>query len=198
MAYCGGTERADRETQLVDLSLCERESKSLENFELSSSFFLDTDMAQEKMELGLELLPSSTTTDCNILRRSNSAPLINGLSDNSQVFQTDTLRIRRNSTTFISQQCLLLPPSPIRTSISRLHQIKQEEGMDLINRETMHEREVQAALQISQSWDESLNLNDNDLEGSSSLECVDSIPVSPAASPTRGTGKKKSKPYQQS
>nr|XP_020140525.1 protein FAM122C isoform X4 [Microcebus murinus] len=80
MAYCGGTERADRETQLVDLSLCERESKSLENFELSSSFFLDTDMAQEKMELGLELLPSSTTTDCNILRRSNSAPLINGLS----------------------------------------------------------------------------------------------------------------------
>nr|XP_020140526.1 protein FAM122C isoform X5 [Microcebus murinus] len=79
MAYCGGTERADRETQLVDLSLCERESKSLENFELSSSFFLDTDMAQEKMELGLELLPSSTTTDCNILRRSNSAPLINGL-----------------------------------------------------------------------------------------------------------------------
>lgn len=36
-------------------------------------------MAQEKVELGLELLPSSTTTDCNILRRSNSAPLINGL-----------------------------------------------------------------------------------------------------------------------
>uniref|UniRef100_A0A8C5YC47 Protein FAM122C n=2 Tax=Microcebus murinus TaxID=30608 RepID=A0A8C5YC47_MICMU len=105
-------------------------------------------MAQEKMELGLELLPSSTTTDCNILRRSNSAPLINGLSDNSQVFQTDTLRIRRNSTTFISQQCLFIlifPPL-------------QEEGMDLINRETMHEREVQAALQISQSWDESLNL----------------------------------------
>uniref|UniRef100_A0A8C8ZFG2 PABIR family member 3 n=1 Tax=Prolemur simus TaxID=1328070 RepID=A0A8C8ZFG2_PROSS len=69
-------------------------------------------MTQEKMELSLELLPSSTTTDCNNLRRSNSAPLINGLSDSSQVFQTDTLRIRRNSATCMSQQCLeIIPPT---------------------------------------------------------------------------------------
>lgn len=34
----------------------------------------------------------------------------------------------------------------------------QEEGMDLMNRETAHEREVQTAMQISQSWDESLSL----------------------------------------
>ncbi|XP_045394295.1 P2R1A-PPP2R2A-interacting phosphatase regulator 1-like isoform X1 [Lemur catta] len=189
MAYYCGTGRADHETQLVDLSLMEREPQCLENFQLSRSFFLDTDMMQEKMELSLELLPSSTTTDCNNLRRSNSAPLINGLSDSSQVFQTDTLRIRRNSATCMSQQCLLLPPSPICNSISRLHQIKQEEGMDLINRETVHEWEVQNALWISQSWDESLSLNDNDLEESSSLECIDSILVSPVASPTRGIGK---------
>uniref|UniRef100_A0A8I5T346 PABIR family member 3 n=1 Tax=Pongo abelii TaxID=9601 RepID=A0A8I5T346_PONAB len=36
-------------------------------------------MAQEKMELGFKSLPSSTTADGNILRRVNSAPLINGL-----------------------------------------------------------------------------------------------------------------------
>uniref|UniRef100_A0A8C8ZDI3 PABIR family member 3 n=1 Tax=Prolemur simus TaxID=1328070 RepID=A0A8C8ZDI3_PROSS len=146
-------------------------------------------MTQEKMELSLELLPSSTTTDCNNLRRSNSAPLINGLSDSSQVFQTDTLRIRRNSATCMSQQCLLLPPSPICNSVSCLHQIKQEEGMDLINRETVHEWEEQNALRVSQSWDESLNLNDSDLEESSSLKCIDSILVCPVASPTRRIGK---------
>uniref|UniRef100_A0A2K6G5V5 Family with sequence similarity 122C n=1 Tax=Propithecus coquereli TaxID=379532 RepID=A0A2K6G5V5_PROCO len=127
-------------------------------------------MAQDKMELGLELLPGSTSTHCNILRRSNSAPLINGLSDNSQVFQTDTLKIRRNSTTFMSQQCL-------------------EEVMDLTNRETLHEWELQTALQMSQSWDESFNLNDNDPEASTSPKCIDSIPVSPAVSPTRGIEK---------
>ncbi|XP_049727791.1 P2R1A-PPP2R2A-interacting phosphatase regulator 1-like isoform X7 [Elephas maximus indicus] len=62
-------------------------------------------MARQQMELDLEMLPSSTTTDCNILRRSSSAPLISGLG-----------------------------------SISRLHQIKQEESMGLINRETIYER----------------------------------------------------------
>uniref|UniRef100_A0ABI7W4R9 Uncharacterized protein n=1 Tax=Felis catus TaxID=9685 RepID=A0ABI7W4R9_FELCA len=35
-------------------------------------------MAQEKMDLDLELLPSSATTD-DSLKRSNSAPLISGL-----------------------------------------------------------------------------------------------------------------------
>ncbi|XP_039731640.1 PABIR family member 1 [Pteropus medius] len=85
-------------------------------------------MAQEKMELDLELQPSSTTTDGNILRRFNSAPLISGLGDdNSQVFQADTLRTRGNSTTFRTQNCPILPSSPIHTSIRRLHQIKQQE-----------------------------------------------------------------------
>uniref|UniRef100_A0A8C0N366 PABIR family member 3 n=2 Tax=Canis lupus familiaris TaxID=9615 RepID=A0A8C0N366_CANLF len=66
-------------------------------------------MAQEKMELDLELLPTSATTD-NTLRRSNSAPLINGLGDNSQVFQGDTLTTRRNSTTFMTQHCPKITP----------------------------------------------------------------------------------------
>ncbi|KAM4696809.1 P2R1A-PPP2R2A-interacting phosphatase regulator 1-like isoform 2-T2 [Rhinophrynus dorsalis] len=145
-------------------------------------------MAQEKMELDLDI--PGPPSDGSSLRRSNSAPLINGLSDNSQVFQTDVMRSRRNSTTVVNRQSLAVPSSPIRISSSRLHQIKQEEGVDLmINRETAHEREVQVAMQMSQSWEESLTLSDNDLDKSSSPKRIDFVPVSPAPSPTRGIGK---------
>ncbi|XP_059039396.1 uncharacterized protein LOC131837177 [Mustela lutreola] len=152
----------------ADLSLCEWEPENLENFQPSSGFFLDADMAQEKMELDLELLSSSTTTN-DMLRRSNSAPLISGLGDNSQVFQADMVT-PRNDTMLMEQHCLVntmpvknsksvidmttfssskdypgckgfLPPFPIpiRASFGRLHQIKQEEGMNLMTREAMHE-----------------------------------------------------------
>ncbi|XP_068930217.1 P2R1A-PPP2R2A-interacting phosphatase regulator 1-like isoform X3 [Petaurus breviceps papuanus] len=141
-------------------------------------------MAQEKMELDLEV-----PTDGGGLRRSNSAPLIHGLSDNSQIFQADIIRNRRNSNTFLSRHTLFLPSFPLRMPSSRIHQIKQEEGMDMLNRETVHEREVQTAMQISHTWEESLTLNDNDGEKSSSPRRVDFIPVSPAPSPTRGIGK---------
>ncbi|XP_012665072.1 protein FAM122A [Otolemur garnettii] len=84
-------------------------------------------MAQENMDLELGLLPSSITTDSNILRRTSSAPLINEISDNLQVFEPDTVRMRRNSRVLMSEQCLqcfspslqacvsctALPPSPI-------------------------------------------------------------------------------------
>nr|XP_019573005.1 PREDICTED: protein FAM122C-like isoform X2 [Rhinolophus sinicus] len=96
-------------------------------------------MSQEIMKLDLELLPSSTTTEGNILRGTNSTPLISGLGDIPQVLQSGTLRTRRSSTALMPRQCLFLPPSPTCTSISRLHQIKQEECMDLIKREAMHE-----------------------------------------------------------
>ncbi|XP_041431061.1 P2R1A-PPP2R2A-interacting phosphatase regulator 1 isoform X4 [Xenopus laevis] len=139
-------------------------------------------MAQEKMELELEM--PGPPSDGN-LRRSNSAPLINGLSDNSQVFQTDVIRARRNSATVVNRQSLVVPSSPIRISSSRLHQIKQEEGVDLmINRETAHEREVQVAMQMSQSWEESLSLQCF----SPSLQILVSskgLPPSPTPSPTR-------------
>ncbi|KAM6353856.1 PABIR family member 2 isoform 2-T3 [Alca torda] len=151
-------------------------------------------MSQEKMELDLELPAGSAAApgDGGGLRRSNSAPLIHGLSDNSQVFQPYVLRTRRNSTTVMSRHSMLLSSSPIRIPSSRLHQIRREEGVDLMNRETAHEREVQTAMQISQSWEESLSLSDNDLdksEKSSSPKRIDFIPVSPAPSPTRGIGK---------
>ncbi|XP_056137871.1 P2R1A-PPP2R2A-interacting phosphatase regulator 1 isoform X2 [Lampris incognitus] len=147
-------------------------------------------LPQEKMELDLEIPSSLIQTDGH-LRRSNSAPMINGLSDSSQVFQREVLRSRRNSTTVV-QRPNMVPSSPIRVPSTRLHQIKQEEGVDVMNRETAHEREVQVAMQMSQSWEEILSLSDNDLEksASSSPKRIDFVPVSPAPSPTRGIGKK--------
>lgn len=126
------------------------------------------------------------------LRRSNSAPLIHGLSDFSQVFQPYSFKTRRNSTTIMNSRTFLLPSSTNRIPSSRLHQIKREEGLDIMNRETAHEREVQTAMQISQSWDESLNLSDNDFDKPEKLyspKRIDFTPVSPAPSPTRGFGK---------
>uniref|UniRef100_A0A8D0B188 PABIR family member 2 n=1 Tax=Sander lucioperca TaxID=283035 RepID=A0A8D0B188_SANLU len=147
-------------------------------------------LPQEKMELDLEI-PSSLAQGDGHLRRSNSAPMIHGLSDNSQVFQREVLRSRRNSTTVVNRPNMV-PSSPVRVPSTRLHQIKQEEGVDVMNRETAHEREVQTAMQMSQSWEESLSLSDNDLEksASSSPKRIDFVPVSPAPSPTRGIGKK--------
>ncbi|TRZ02032.1 hypothetical protein DNTS_024189 [Danionella cerebrum] len=177
-------------------------------------------MSQEKMELDLDI-PSCLVQSDGHLRRSNSEPMINGLSDTSQVFQREVLRSRRNSTTVVRPN--VVPSSPVRVPSTRLQRIKQEEGVDVMNRETAHERrvcfliplEVQAAMQMSQSWEESLSLvgdlkcsvdacrsrvatvlfplSDNDLEKSSlssSPKRIDFVPVSPAPSPTRGIGKK--------
>ncbi|XP_055735087.1 P2R1A-PPP2R2A-interacting phosphatase regulator 1-like isoform X3 [Salvelinus fontinalis] len=145
---------------------------------------------QEKMELDL-VIPSTLVQSDGHLRRSNSAPMINGLRE--------ILRSRRNSTTVVNRPNMV-PSSPIRVPSTRLHQIKREEGVDVMNRETAHEREVQAAMQMSQSWEESLSLvrnddapmSDNDFEksASSSPKRIDFVPVSPAPSPTRGIGKK--------
>ncbi|XP_016148638.1 protein FAM122A-like isoform X1 [Sinocyclocheilus grahami] len=146
-------------------------------------------VSQEKMELDVDV-PSSLVQSDGHLRRSNSEPMINGLSDASQVFQREVLRSRRNSTTVVRPN--VVPSSPVRVPSTRLQRIKQEEGVDVMNRETAHEREVQAAMQMSQSWEESLSLSDNDLEksSSSSPKRIDFVPVSPAPSPTRGIGKK--------
>uniref|UniRef100_A0A8C5M5M3 PABIR family member 2 n=1 Tax=Leptobrachium leishanense TaxID=445787 RepID=A0A8C5M5M3_9ANUR len=73
-------------------------------------------MAQEKMELDLEI--PGTPSDGS-LRRSNS------------VFQPDAMRARRNSTTIVNRQSLVVPSSPVCIPSSCLHQIKQEEGVDV-------------------------------------------------------------------
>ncbi|KAM7044284.1 PABIR family member 2 isoform 9-T9 [Molossus nigricans] len=149
-------------------------------------------MAQEKMELDCE----PDTSNGGSLRRSNSAPLIHGLSDLSQVFHPYAFRTRRNSATIMSYHSLvsieLLSTSPNWISNSRLHQIKREKGVDVMNRETSQEREVQMAMQISQTWDENLNLSDSDFDKPKKLyspKRIDFTPVSPAPSPTRGFGK---------
>ncbi|XP_008064477.1 protein FAM122B isoform X4 [Carlito syrichta] len=126
-------------------------------------------MAQEKMELDF----APDTSDGRTLRRSSSAPLIRGLSDLSPDFQPYTSKTRRNSATIMTHHSL-------------------EGGLDMISRETAHEREVQMAMQISQSWDESLSLSDSDFDKPEKLyspKRIDFTPVSPAPSPTRGFGK---------
>ncbi|XP_023574638.1 protein FAM122B isoform X2 [Octodon degus] len=146
-------------------------------------------MSQEKMELDLEPDISLEST----LRRSSSAPQIHGLSDLSPVFQPFTIKSRSNSTTIMNSRSLLLPSSPNRIPSSRLHEIKREEGLDIMNRETAHEREVHSAMQISQSWDESLSLSDSDFDKPEKLyspKKIDFTPVSPAPSPTKGFGKR--------
>ncbi|XP_028315822.1 protein FAM122B isoform X3 [Gouania willdenowi] len=148
-------------------------------------------MPQEKMELDLDI-PSSLVQSEGHLRRSNSAPMINGLSDNANVFQREVLRSRRNSTTVVNRPNMV-PSSPIRVPSTRLHQIKQEEGVDVMNRETAHEREVQAAMQISQSWEESLNLQCF----SPSLQILVSsngLTPSPVPSPTRRFSRRSQSP----
>ncbi|XP_045144310.1 P2R1A-PPP2R2A-interacting phosphatase regulator 1-like [Echinops telfairi] len=129
-------------------------------------------MAQEKMDP--RLLSSSTIADSNI-RRSSRVPWINGFSDHSQVFPAGVLRTKQKVTQSFSHHCLLLPPSPSRTSISRLHQIKQDECMDFLNQEVTYEREVHAALQINRCWEEKLILNDNSGETPSTSNHADVI-----------------------
>uniref|UniRef100_A0A673JY46 Family with sequence similarity 122B n=1 Tax=Sinocyclocheilus rhinocerous TaxID=307959 RepID=A0A673JY46_9TELE len=133
-------------------------------------------MSQEKMELDLDI-PSSLVQSDGPLRRSNSEPMINGLSDASQVFQREVLRSRRNSTTVVRPS--VVPSSPVRVPSTRLQRIKQ----------------VQSLLQFTLKYDLFLSLcssYDNDLEksSSSSPKRIDFVPVSPAPSPTRGIGKK--------
>ncbi|GAB1302777.1 PABIR family member 2 [Apodemus speciosus] len=128
------------------------------------------------MELDFE----ADTSEGGTLRRSNSAPLIHVLSgsDLSQVFEPYPLKTGRNSTTIMSHHSL-------------------EEGLDMMNRETANEREAQAGMQISQSWDESLSLSDSDFDKPEKLyspKRIDFTPVSPAPSPTRGLGKQSLSP----
>uniref|UniRef100_A0A8C6FLK0 Uncharacterized protein n=1 Tax=Moschus moschiferus TaxID=68415 RepID=A0A8C6FLK0_MOSMO len=105
MAHDYRTANVDQGTQ-PDLFLCEREPEKPESSKLSFC----TDRAREKMELHLEVLPSSTTTEDNTLRRSSSAPLISGLGDNSPVLKSDSIRTRRNSATCMIQHSLEITP----------------------------------------------------------------------------------------
>ncbi|CAJ0918249.1 unnamed protein product [Ranitomeya imitator] len=100
--------------------------------------------------------------------------------------------------------------SPVRIPISRLHQLKQEEGVDLMNRETARERRSALKTEVKHLGFSKFSpktpnkffevrtsafvplQSDNDydkLDKPSSPKRVDFVPVSPAPSPTRGIGK---------
>uniref|UniRef100_A0A8C8U861 PABIR family member 3 n=1 Tax=Peromyscus maniculatus bairdii TaxID=230844 RepID=A0A8C8U861_PERMB len=166
------------------MSSNQQEPDTLQNFQLSSSFVLNTKLAKEKREMELGLPAASATIDASFLRRSSSIPLINGFGDNSQGFQADTVRMRRNSSPFLNRHALFLP-SRTRTSANRIFQIKQEEGMDLASREAMHERKMHTAMQVSQTWEETLNLNGNTTVKQLTIRNIQLIPVSPMASLTK-------------
>ncbi|XP_034342199.1 PABIR family member 1 [Arvicanthis niloticus] len=171
------------------MSLNEQESDTLQSFQLGRGFILNTDVAQENMEVDLGLVPPSNTIESSHLRRSASIPFVNGFGDNSQGFQGGPTRMRRNRSPFLNQHGLLFLPPRGRTSANRIFQIKQEEGMNIAIREAMHERDMHTAMQISQSWEECLNLND-DSNTMKSSTTRNNNPVSSVASLTRKLGKK--------
>ncbi|XP_038956070.1 PABIR family member 1 isoform X4 [Rattus norvegicus] len=153
------------------MSLNEQEPDTIQNFQLGRGFILNTDVTQETMEVDLGLVPASSTVENIHLRRSTSIPLVNGFGDNSQGLLLNPTRMRRNSSPFANQHSL-------------------EEGMDIAIREAMHERDMHTAMQISQSWEECLNLNDdNNTMTSSTKRNTNLNPVSPAASLAKKPGK---------
>ncbi|XP_014667752.1 PREDICTED: mucin-5AC-like isoform X1 [Priapulus caudatus] len=134
------------------------------------------------------------------LKRSNSAPMINaiGLEHSSLEGESFPLsafhRIRRFSAT-----CDTTSPSPPIRVPSRVSQIKQEEGMDVMNtREVRHEREFRSAVEMSRSWDE-LRLDETANAEKKSKPITEPLALhitpwphastSSSPSPTRGIGK---------
>ncbi|CAJ0918252.1 unnamed protein product [Ranitomeya imitator] len=81
--------------------------------------------------------------------------------------------------------------SPIRIPSSRLYQIKREEGVDLMDRETARERgpECDADEPVLGGELQPVTIDLDKLDKYSSPKRIDFVPVSPAPSPTRGIGK---------
>ncbi|XP_041034787.1 P2R1A-PPP2R2A-interacting phosphatase regulator 1-like isoform X1 [Carcharodon carcharias] len=126
-----------------------------------------------------------------VLRRSNSAPMISNISDSSPVFQPTLLRCRRSSASVnLSCPSSSFPLSPFRTFSSRIDQIRQEESMDVMNRETAHERGIHTAMQMSCTREDGFTLCDQMVTAEQddrilTLRREDIFPLSPSPSPTR-------------
>ncbi|XP_076311296.1 P2R1A-PPP2R2A-interacting phosphatase regulator 1-like [Tachypleus tridentatus] len=111
--------------------------------------------------------PSTSVGTTSNLKRSNSAPMINILDNNTPSFRDTSsptsllLNIPRNRRFSASSSPGRCSPSSNSPSSlvpsfvpSRVIQLKHEEGMDVMYREASHEKEVQSKLQISQSWED--------------------------------------------
>jgi len=136
--------------------------------------------------------PATSGSGQSTLKRSCSAPTINVINpvmprDEPVAIQPLSIqpRIRRFSASFSPVSGPHSPGSShhVRTP-SRISQIKQEEGMDVTDREVAHEREIQSALQMSQSW-EDLTLTDSVCtDGQNRKKSVlDSLHILPPTSP---------------
>ncbi|XP_071949474.1 P2R1A-PPP2R2A-interacting phosphatase regulator 1-like [Antedon mediterranea] len=126
----------------------------------------DTDTSSEESSSRMEVDPVQTRArsaasihdfeEEGLLRRSNSAPMINGpnINEESIVFQASPTRGRvRRFSANLTPNSSKPTSAPIRIP-SRINQIKQEESINISQRETEHEREVQSAFHMSQSWNE--------------------------------------------
>ncbi|XP_038642718.1 protein FAM122A-like isoform X2 [Scyliorhinus canicula] len=149
-------------------------------------------MAQEeRMEVDHCACAAAAGGGGAVLRRSNSAPMISNMSDSSPVFQPTLLRCRRSSASVnLSSPSSSFPLSPFRTFNSRIDQIRQEESMDVMNRETAHERGIHTAMQMSCSREDGFTLCDQMVTAEQddrilSLQRDDIFPLSPSPSPTR-------------
>ncbi|XP_026821530.1 protein FAM122A isoform X1 [Rhopalosiphum maidis] len=105
--------------------------------------------------------------DCpSNLKRSNSAPMINDINasiagspcaalsreNTCNIFLRNVQpRFRRFSTSGSPHNVM---PNTSPKLVHRVNQLRQEETVDLINREVAHEREIHSAMQISQSWED--------------------------------------------
>lgn len=133
-----------------------------------------------------------------VLKRSSSAPMINELNTSAPSQQTNATerepaslqlstrvtRPRRFSTSFSP---LSGPSSPKLTP--RVNQLRREESVDVINREAAHERELNSAMVMSQSWEDLTLVADNtkdniEMEKLSPLS-VSVPPLCSTPSPTR-------------
>ncbi|XP_029837788.2 P2R1A-PPP2R2A-interacting phosphatase regulator 1 isoform X4 [Ixodes scapularis] len=105
----------------------------------------------------MDVDPTPPTNTTSNLKRSSSAPMINVLGNTPSFREAlsplllSIPRTRRFSASFSPNHS---PSSPLAAVPSRVSQIKHEEGMDVMIRETAHEKEVQSKLAISQSWDD--------------------------------------------
>lgn len=137
------------------------------------------------------------------LKRSNSAPMINVLNTVTSQEEIVIQPIFENQprTRRFSASCSFSGLSPCSSPSSpflgrtppRITQIKHEEGMDIANREAAHERKVQSALQISQSWEDLTLTEPHDVDVNKRPRCFteplhivpSSYPLSSSPSPTR-------------
>uniref|UniRef100_UPI00358F1FC5 P2R1A-PPP2R2A-interacting phosphatase regulator 1-like isoform X2 n=1 Tax=Myxine glutinosa TaxID=7769 RepID=UPI00358F1FC5 len=101
-------------------------------------------------------LPDLGTTEPGGLWRCNSAPTIAGFGGRISPVPERAKKLEGRrlsySPSLMNWQTTPMPLSPVRMLSSRVNQIKQEEGGDVMNRETAHERAIHRRIQKNHSF----------------------------------------------